>query len=90
MFSRLEQRALQLPAAHPSRQPALRIVADAYVGVARYALQDGRRADAFAALRRAACYTVNLRWLVTLLMCAVGNGSLLKKWELWREMRMRR
>lgn len=89
VFSRLEQRALQFSADHPSRRPALRIVADAYVGVARYALQDGRRADAFAALRRAARYTVNLRWLVTVIMCAVGNGSLLKRWELWREMRVR-
>lgn len=89
VFSRLEQRALQMPVDNLTRRPALRIVGDAYVGVARYALQDGRRADAFSALRRAAHYTMNLRWLVTLIMCAIGNGSLLKRWELWREMRIR-
>lgn len=89
VYSRLEQRALRWSASDRSRRAALRIVAYAYVGVARYALQDGRRADAFTALRLAARYAVSMRWLATLLMCAIGNGALLNRWELWREQRMR-
>lgn len=87
VFLRLEQRALLLPVKDRTRQAALKNVAHAYVGVARYALKNGRRADAFSALRRAACYDVNMRWVVTIFLCLVGNGSLLKRWETWRKMR---
>ncbi|NBV18966.1 glycosyltransferase family A protein [Janthinobacterium sp.] len=87
VFSRLEQRASRLPAADPSRHPALSIVADARIKVARYALQDGRRGEALGELRRALRGGMSMRWLVTFVMCTVGNASLLKRWEMWRELK---
>lgn len=87
VFSRLEQRAMALPASDPSRPAALSIVADARIKVARYALQDGRRGDALAQLRKALRGGLSMRWLVTFVMCTAGNASLLKRWELWRELK---
>lgn len=89
-FLRLEQRATLLPASDVSRRPALRIVSDARVSVARFALQEGRRGAALAELWRAARCAISSRWAVTVLMCALGSASMLKRWELWRELRRRK
>ncbi|PJJ21895.1 glycosyltransferase involved in cell wall biosynthesis [Janthinobacterium sp. 67] len=86
-FLRLEQRATSLPASDAARRPALRIVSDARVSVARFALQEGRRGAALAELWRAARCAISARWAVTVLVCSLGNASMLKRWELWRELR---
>ncbi|MCL6482680.1 MAG: glycosyltransferase family 2 protein, partial [Janthinobacterium lividum] len=80
VFSRLEQRVTLLPASDVSRRPALRIVSHARVSVARFALQEGRRGAALAELWRAARCAISSRWAVTVLMCALGSASMLKRW----------
>lgn len=89
VFARLETRARQWPAQNCARRFALRIVSDARVSVARHALIEGRRGAALAQLCRAAPNALSMRWWVTAVMCIVGNGFLLKRWELWRERRTR-
>ncbi len=89
-FLRLEQRATSLPVTDPSRRPSLRIVSDARVSVARFALQEGRRRVALVELYRAARCAISARWAVTVLMCSLGNSSMLKRWELWRELHKRK
>lgn len=89
VFARLEMRARQWPSENRARRFALRIVSDARVSVARHALIEGRRGAALAQLYRAAPNALSMRWWITALMCTVGNGFLLKRWEMWRQRRTR-
>ncbi len=84
LFARLEQRARNGTVPAPMRRAALRIVADARLAVARYALIQGRRRTALAALRDAARDGRSRRWWVTAALCLFANGGMVQHWEMWR------
>ncbi|WP_432741248.1 glycosyltransferase [Methylobacter sp. G7] len=88
-YLRLEQRALdpQFPDKH--RNSALKLVAESKITLARNALMEGRRYDAFIQLLNTWHGLLSKRWWVSLMMCLVGSPVFVSRWENWRLQRTR-
>lgn len=83
-YRRLEQRALARKLPDNLRYSALRLVAESKIGLARHAVIDGRRYDAFIQLLGAWRGIDSRRWWVSLIMCLVGSSAFVRRWETWR------
>ncbi|OBV40659.1 glycosyltransferase family 2 protein [Janthinobacterium psychrotolerans] len=88
VFARLEQRARSWPGSNPARRPALLLVSNARVVVARELLEAGRRGAAVAEMRRAMRDGVTRHWWSTALMCALFTPAMTRRWSLWRKSRI--
>lgn len=88
VFARLEQRARSWPASNRARQPALLLVSNARVVVARELLEAGRRGAAVAEMGRALRDGVTRHWWSTAVMCMLFTPSMTRRWTLWRKSRI--
>jgi len=88
VFARLEQRARSWPAGNRARQPALLLVSNARVVVARELLEAGRRGAAVAEMGRALRDGVTRHWWSTAVMCMLFTPSMTRRWTLWRKSRI--
>lgn len=86
-FVRLEARARAGTVPAPMRAAALQLVAHTHLMVARFALLEGRRGDAWRGLRAAARDGRSRKWWVTALLSLLGSGALVRHWEVWRARR---
>ncbi len=88
VFARLEQRARGWPTSNLARQPALLLVSNARVVVARELLEAGRRGAAVAEMGRALRDGVTRHWWSTAVMCMLFTPSMTRRWSLWRKSRI--
>ncbi|WP_308922494.1 glycosyltransferase family A protein [Janthinobacterium sp. J1-1] len=88
VFARLEQRARGWPASDPARRPALLLVSNARVVVARELLEAGRRGAALAEMGRAMRNGVTRHWCSTAIMCLLFTPAMTRRWSLWRKSRI--
>lgn len=87
-LSRLQERARGYPRSDPRRRSALRFVTQQYVTQARFEAARSRRAKALGHLLTVAPGGLGVaRWWTTLAMTAVLPGSVIDRWQGWREER---
>lgn len=83
-WSRLEERALSGGMPASLRASALRLVAHERVMVARTALAEGRRRDAFSQLWRARRGASLRNWWVTMALGLAATPAAMRRWGRWR------
>ena len=71
-----------------ARRPALLLVSNARVVVARELLEAGRRGAALAEMGRAMRNGVTRHWCSTAIMCLLFTPAMTRRWSLWRKSRI--
>jgi glycosyltransferase involved in cell wall biosynthesis len=86
-LQRMRQRAAngEMPAS--KRRPALNLVTQQEITLARKALMKGRRVDALRWLWHARGAVMCRRWIVSLFMAIAMPGTVIHRWEQWRNSR---